>query len=171
MEARMPTLCLTIALLSVPPWGSALFAQTGPPNDPMHACNLVTKADVERVTGRASPGAPRHLWDVQQTHSQCSYRKAAVWVALVSKVSAAQKSLDQELVVGGFDRAKRAVAGVGDSAAIYFKPKGRDPEGFLVAYAGTRTLMVQVGVDDGQPSESAQPYAVELAKTALAKLK
>ena len=66
---------------------------------------------------------------------------------------------------------KQAVAGVGDSAVIYFKPKGRDPAGLLVAHAGTRTLTVAVKMDAGQPSDSPRPVAAELAKVALARLK
>ena len=87
-------------------------------------------------------------------------------VALFSKVSASQKHVSQELEVGGFDKAKQAVAGVGDSAAIYFSAR----EGFLVVYAGTRTMTIGVKVDEGQPLESARPFAVGLAKIALAKL-
>jgi hypothetical protein len=166
METRMPALCLLIASLTMP----ALPAQTRAPADSMHACDLASNADVEKVTGRSSQKPPDRLSDVQKTQSFCSFREARVRIALFSRVSASQKHVYQELEVGGFDKAKHAVAGVGDSAAIYFKPKGKNSEGYLVTYAGTRTLTIGVKVDQGQLSESARPFAVGLARIALAKL-
>ena len=170
METTRPALCLAIALLSTPMPGSRSAAQSRAPADSIHACELVTNADVERVTGRPSRKPPDPLSDVQKTHSHCSFRDARVWIALSSKASAAQKHIDQELEVGGFDKGKHAVPGVGDSAAVFFKPKGKAPGGLMVTYAGTRVLTIGVKIDDGKPSESAQPLAVGLARIALAKL-
>ncbi len=170
METKMPALSLMIALLSTPP-ESRLAAQDQAPADSIHACDLVTNADVEKVTRRRTQGPPDRQSNVQKTYSSCSFRQAGVGIVLSSKASQSQKHVYQELEVGGFDRANQPVPGVGDSAAIYFKPKGKDPEGFLVTYAGTRTLTIRVKIDHGQPSASAQPFAVGLAKIALAKLR
>ncbi len=166
METRMPALCLLIASLFMP----TLAAQPIAPVDSIHACSLLSNADVEKVTGRPSRKPPNPQSNIQMTHSACSFRDARVWIALSSNASAAQKHVEQELVVGGFDQAKHAVTGVGDSATIYFKPKGKAPGGLMVTYAGTRAVTIGVKVDEGQPSESAQPLAVGLAKIALAKL-
>ncbi len=138
--------------------------------DGIHACELLSNADVEKVTGRPSrkPSDPHS--NVQMTYSACSFRDARVWIALSANASQALKHVEQELVVGGFDQAKHGVTGVGDSATIYFKPKGKAPAGLMVTYAGTRAVTIRVKVDEGQPSESAQPLAVGLAKIALAKL-
>jgi hypothetical protein len=170
MQTRTPALCLVIALLSMPTSESRLTAQTRAPADSIHACDLASNADVEKVTGRPTQKSPDRLSDVQKTQSYCSFRDARVRIALFSRVSMAHKNVNQELEVGGFDKAKQAVAGVGDSAAIYFTAKGKDPQGILVAYAGTRALRIGVKMDHGQPSESARPLAVGLAKIALAKL-
>jgi hypothetical protein len=134
MESRMPTLCLTIASLSVLPAGSALVAQSGPANT-MHACDLVSNADVEKVTGRRLQDPPGRLSTVQKTQSACDFWEAAVQIALFSS-RLSQEYVNRAVDGNGFDRTKHAVAGVGDSASIYFTPKGKDPEGFLVAYAG-----------------------------------
>ena len=169
MRTRMPALCLIIASLSMAS-ASRLAAQDSAPTVSIDACDLVSSADVQKVTGRPARKAPSRLSDAQSTQSYCGYRDAAVRITLFSRASAAQKHVYQELEVGGFDKAKQTVAGVGDSAAIYFKPKGKSSEGFLVTYAGTRTLTIGVEVDQGQRSESARPFAVGLAKIALAKL-
>jgi hypothetical protein len=170
MKSRMPTLCLTVASLSLLPEGSALVAQSGPAKDTMHACDLVSNADVEKVTGRRLQDPPGRLSTVQKTQSACDFWKAAIQVALFS-TRLSQEHVNRALDGNGFDRTKHPVAGVGDSASIYFTPKGKGPEGFLVAYAGTRTVTVRVKMEPGQPSESAQPNAVGLAKLAVAKLR
>jgi hypothetical protein len=170
MEARMPALGLMIALLVTPTSESRLAAQTKAPAGSIHACDLLSNAEVEKVTGRPSSKPPSRLSDAGSTQSYCGFRDAAVRVTLFSKMSAAEKHVYQELEVGGFDKAKHAVAGVGDSAAIYFTAKGKDPAGFMVIHAGARTLTIGVRGDQGKPAESAQPFAVGLAKIALAKL-
>lgn len=166
METRIPALCLILALLFMPTSASRLAAQAQAAADSIHACDLASNADIEKVTGRPSQKPGDRLSDVQKTQSFCSFREARVRIALFSKVSASQKHVSQELEVGGFDKAKQAVAGVGDSAAIYFNAR----EGFLVVHAGTRTMTIGVKVDEGQPPESARPFTVGLAKIALAKL-
>ena len=170
MKARMSALGLMIALLVMPKSEAGLAAQTRPPAGSIQACDLLSNAEVEKVTGRPSRKSPSRLSDDGSTQSYCGFRDAAVRVTLFSKMSAAQKHVYQELEVGGFDKEKHAVAGVGDSAAMYFMAKGKDPAGFMVIHAGTRTLTIGVRGDQGQPSESVQPFAVGLAKIALAKL-
>ena len=166
MAIRMPALCLLMASLSVPP----LAAQSKASANGITACDLMSNADVERVTGRASRKPPSPLVEATNKWSHCSYRDAAVHVGLFPTPSNAQKYVDQEVVVGGLEDVRHGVAGVGDSAAIYYRAKGKEPRGLLVAYAGTRALTVQVDMDPGQPSEAALPRAVALAKTALRKL-
>ncbi len=107
---------------------------------------------------------------MKRTQSYCGYRDARVRVTLLAKAAAGQKHVSQELEVGGFDRTRHRVAELGDSAAIYYKPKARTPEAFLVAHAGHRTLTIGIKLDEAQPSEAGRPLAVGLAKIALAKL-
>ena len=164
---RIPAICLLIASLS----GPTLAAQSQAPADGIRACDLLSNAEVQKVTGRTSRKLPNPLVEAKNQWSHCSYRDAKVWVGLFSRAATAQKYVDQEVVVGGLDEARHAVAGVGDSAAIYYRAKGKNPRGLLVAYAGTRALTVQVDMGSGQTSEAAQPYAVGLASIALARLK
>ena len=168
MALEPTALHLIVALLALP--GSAPV-RAAPPADSVHACDLVSNAEVRGVTGRPVPRPPDRSGNVQMTHSACSFRDARVWIALSSTAKGAAKHVEQELVVGGFDMTKHTVEGVGDSAVIYFKPKGRDPAGLLVAYAGTRTLTVAVKMDAGQPADSPRPLAAKLAGIALAKLR
>lgn len=166
MEIRMPMLCLLIASLSMP----TLAAQSKASADGTVACDLLSNADVQKVTGRTSRKPPNPIVEAKNRWSHCNFREAEIWVGLFPTASTAQKHVYQEVVVGGLEEARHAVAGVGDSAAIYYRAKG-EPRGLLVTYRGTRGLTVQVDMDPGQPPESALPYAVQLAKIALAKLK
>jgi hypothetical protein len=167
MRIRMPALCLLIASLSMP----TLAAQGKAPAGGLTACDLLTSADVQKVTGRTSRKPPRPLVEARNQWSQCSYRDAAVWVGLFHTASTERGHVEQEIVVGGLDETKHALPGVGDSAAIYYRAKDQAGRGLFVTYAGTRALIVQVDMDPGQPSEAARPLAVGLAKIALAKLK
>lgn len=171
MQTGIPALLLMTMTLCMPASETKLAAQAEAPADSVRACDLLSSADVQKVTGRTSRKPPSPLVEAQNKWSHCNYRDAAVWVGLFSRASTAQKYVNQEVVVAGLDEARHAVAGVGDSAAIYYRAKGKDPRGLLVAYAGTRALTVQVDMDPGQLSEAARPYAVGLAKIALAKLK
>lgn len=170
MESRMPTLFLMITLFCIPPSGSALVAQSKAPGESIHACDLASNADVEKVTGRRSQDPPDRLSTVQKTQSACDFWEAAIQVALFSS-RLSQEFVNRALDGNGFDRTKHPVTGVGDSASIYFTPRGKDPEGFLVAYAGARTVTVRVKMDTGQPAESARAHAVGLAQIAVAKLR
>jgi hypothetical protein len=171
METGLAALHLVLALLGLPASPVERALQPVAPADSLHACDLVSNAEVQKVTGRPIKRPPDRSGNVQMTHSACSFREARVWIALSSTARGAAKHVEQELVVGGFDMTKQPVAGVGDSAVIHFKPKGRDPAGLLVAYAGTRTLTVAVKMEAGQPSDSARPLAADLAKVALARLR
>ena len=169
MHTTIAVFGLLLALLSMSAPQSKLAAQASVAES-TDACILVTRADVEKVTGRPARKTPSRLWDTQKTQSYCGYRDAKVRVTLHSRASAARKHVGQELEVGGFDKTQRAVAGLGDSAAVYFTPKWRPPKAFLVAHAGTRTLSIAVEMAGNQQAEAARPWAFELAKIALAKL-
>jgi hypothetical protein len=166
----MIAMSVILASLSMPVSGSMLAAQANASRAEPDACVLVTHADVEKVTGRRARKTPSRLSDVMKTQSYCGYRDARVRVTLNSRASAAEKHVAQELETGGFDKTGHAVAGLGDSAAVHYKPQGRTPEAFLVTYKGTRTLTIAVRMDHGQQSDAARPFAVGLAKIALAKL-
>jgi hypothetical protein len=170
MKLRSPTPALLIVTLWLLPARSPLLGQSSAPKNPAHACDLVSNAEVERVTGRHLTEPPGRLGTVQHTESACDFWKAETQVALIS-TPLARKTVSRIMEGNGFDQTQHALSGVGDSASIYFTPKGKDPEGFLVAYVGGRTLTVRVKMNPGQQAESAQPYAVGLARIAAARVR
>ncbi len=72
MATRLPRLCLTIACLSALPGATALVAQSNPPKLNVHACDLVSGAEVEKVTGRPVKTPPDSMSNVQQSRADCS---------------------------------------------------------------------------------------------------
>jgi hypothetical protein len=164
--------CAAVLITMTLPWlpQNRLHAQTTPARDSLHACDLATNADVAKATGRQPKRPPEKLSTVQQTESACDFYEALVQVALLTSLIPAEK-LQRVLDGNGFDRAPHPLAGVGDSATVYFRPQGGEPEAFLVAYAGTRTVTVRVQGARGKPAESARPAAVALAKVAVGRLR
>jgi hypothetical protein len=170
MALRPPIPVLLLVTLSVLPARSPLAGQSSAPQNPIHACDLVSNAEVERVTGRHLTDPPGRMGTVQHTESACDFWEAATQVALVS-TPLPHKTVSRIMEGNGFDQTQHALSGVGDSASIYFTPKGKEPECYLVAYAGPRTLTVRVKMNPGQQATSAQPYAVALAKIAAGRVR
>lgn len=170
MELRPPLPVLLIVTLLALPARSPLAGQSSAPKNPMHACDLVSNAEVERVTGRHLTDDPGRLGTVQHTESACDFWKAETQVALIS-TPLPRKTVNRILDGNGFDQTPHALSGVGDSASIYFTLKGKEPESFLVAYVKSRTLTVRVKPNPGQQAESAQPYAVGLARIAAPRVR
>jgi len=170
MEFKPSIPVLLIVTLWVLPARSPLAGQSSAAKNPMHACDLVSNAEVERVTGRHLTEDPGRLGTVQHTESACDFWKAATQVALIS-TPLSRKTVNRILEGNGLDQTPHALSEVGDSASIYFTLKGKEPEGFLVAYVGARTLTVRVKMNPGQQAESAQPYAVALARIAAGRVR
>jgi hypothetical protein len=169
MKRKRPTPILMIAMLWVIPARSTLVGQSSAPNGYVHACDLVSNADVEKVTGRHLKDDPGRLGTTKHTESGCDFWDASIQVALIMS-RMPPKWVSHVLESNGFDQTEHTLSGVGESASIYFTAKGRKPEGLLVSYVGARTLTVRVKANAGQPPESTQPYAVALAKIAVARL-
>jgi hypothetical protein len=170
MELRPPTPVLLIVTLWALPARSPLAGQSTTAKNPPHACDLVSNAEVERVTGRHLTEPPGRLGTVQRTESACDFWKAATQVALIS-TPLPHKTVNRILEGNGFSQTPHPLSGVGDSASIYFTPNGKKPEGFLVAYVGARTLTVRVKMNPGQQAEGAQPYAVGLGRIAAGRVR
>ena len=119
MDHRMPWLFLIVCLSM--PSGSAAQAQSKAPADPLHACDLASNADVEKVTGRSSQEPPSPISTVQKTESACDFWKTAIQLGLFSR-RLSQEYLHRVLDANGFGKTRHAVPGVGDSASIYFTP-------------------------------------------------
>jgi hypothetical protein len=170
MKPSPPISVLLTLSLWVLPARAPLSGQSNAPKNPMHACDLVSNAEVERVTGRHLTDDPGRLGTVQHTESACDFWKAETQVALIS-TPLPRKTVNRILEGNGFDSTPHVLSGVGDSASIYFTLKGKEPESFLVAYVKSRTLTVRVKPNPGQQAESAQPYAVGLARIAAPRVR
>jgi hypothetical protein len=73
---------MMIAMLLVLP-ASALVGQSSAPKGYVHACDLVSNADVERVTGRHMKADPGRLGTAQHAESGCDFWGASIQVALI----------------------------------------------------------------------------------------
>src|SRR5262245_6051595 len=83
MECRRPAPILMIVMLAVIPARSALVGQSTAPKGYVHACDLVTNADVEKVTGRHLKDDPGRLGTTKHTESGCDFWDASIQVALI----------------------------------------------------------------------------------------
>ena len=167
VNGQRPRMGILCALLSIGS-GQVIAAQTT--SDSLHACDLASNADVEKITGRHSKDPPGRLTTTRHNESACDFWEAKIQVALFSG-QMSQRFIDRILDANGFARTKHVAGGVGDSAFIYFTQPGKDAEGLLFAYAGGRVVTVRMKADQGQPAESTQRAAGGLAKSALAKLR
>jgi hypothetical protein len=138
---------------------------------PPEACALLTNTDVQKVTGRKMFTEPTPMSLKGGAGALCGFDNAQV---ILFSGDNSETLWDGFLKGFGYgDVQKYPVSGLGDKAyAFYFKPQNehQDAGTFIVVSAGKRTVAVSVSAEEGQPSESVQPQAVELAKMVLAKL-
>lgn len=157
--------CVLLSTAFVP----GLAAQSKPPES-QRACDLANNADVEKATGRHLKEPPGHLNTTRNVESACDFWDAAIQLALFPR-TLSQDYVTHAMAANGFAQPKHAVAGVGDSASIYFAASGKTPEGWLVVFARGSTILVRVKADTGKTAESVQRPAVELAKVAVSRLR
>ena len=158
-------LCALLSTAVVP----VLAAQSKPPQS-QRACDLADNADVEKATGRHLKEPPGHLNTTRNVESACDFWDAAIQLALFPR-TLSQEYVNHAIAANGFSQTKHVVAGVGDSASIYFTASGKTPEGWLMVFARGSTIAVRVKADTGKTAESVQRPAVELAKIAVARLR
>lgn len=158
-------LCALLSAACVP----VLAAQSKPPES-QRACDLANNADVERATGRHLKEPPGHLNTTRNVESACEFRDAAIQLALFPR-TLSQEYVNHAMTANGFSQTKHMVAGVGDSASIYFTASGKKPEGWLIVFARGSTIAVRMEADTGKTAESVQRSAVELAKMAVSRLR
>jgi hypothetical protein len=138
----------------------------------LQACNLLSNADVEKVTGQKMYSEPTPMALKGGAGALCGFDNAQV---IVFSGSDSEVLWEEFLKAFGYnDVQKYPLSDLGDPAyAVYFEPKNEYQDGgtFVVVPSAKRTVAVSVSAKKGQPAESVQPQAVELTRLVLAKLK
>jgi hypothetical protein len=138
------------------------------PADSVQACSLITRADVERATGRNPYVDPEPAGD-------------GGWICNVGigelKLYSGPKSWEAwESTLKGFKKDKEPrtpASGFGERAYFLFPKPDNEYQGnvaFLVAKSGNYTLALSLDAPKDKPAESMRPALEALMKTILARL-
>ena len=137
---------------------------------PSAACALLTKDEVAKLTGQPAYTDPAGTQLVNDG-SACDYSSANVTL-----FSGPKSDENYDKLVKNFKKdnsARQAVAGIGDSAYLWF-PKARDKyEGnyaVLVVHQAAHTVALALEAQGSESPPSLQPKLVAMAKTALPRL-
>ena len=171
---RILTLCLgtvvalqlsaaaSVVVAHVP--ASALKGQAG-----IHACSLVTEAEIQRVTGTTNRmNTPPSRGDAPSGGSQCNY--VGLDIALTPGVNAQNFESNRKSAAQQRNTTTEPLAGVGDEAYYYVRTRSSSSNVGVVFRVGT----YQVALGDSVPSDSVEkfkPKVVELARIAAARLR
>jgi hypothetical protein len=139
--------------------------------EPISVCSLVTKEDVERITGRQSLMGFTPMLMPGGTGALCDSDVVRV---IVFSGENSERAWEELLKNSGRAQEQRyPISDLGDKAyALYPTPRNENeyPTALVVVPAALHTLAVSVRAQRGLPRESAQPQAIELARIILAKL-
>lgn len=139
------------------------------PGDSVAACSLITRADVQKATGRDPYVDPEPAGD-------------GGWICNVGsgelKVYSGPKSWDAwESTLKGFkkDKDPRTPAPAFGKRAYFLFPKPdneyQDNVALLIAESGNHTLALSLDAPEGQPAESMRPALESLMKSIFARLR
>jgi hypothetical protein len=132
------------------------------------ACSLLTRADVEKATGRNA------MVDAESSAGGtiCHYGTAQLIVRTGPK---SWESLEDTLKAFKHDKEPRqAVSGFGDRAYMMFPTpanKYQDDVALLVTQVGAHTLALTVDAPDGKRPQDMRPAVESLMRTALSRLR
>ena len=168
---RIFTLCLVTLQLSAAASvavgrlpASALKGQSG-----LHACSLVTEAEIQRVTGTTNRmNTPPSRGDTPSGGTQCNY--VGLDIALTPGVNAQNFETNRKSAGQQRNTTTEPLAGVGEEAYYYVRARSSSSNVGVVFRVGT----YQVALGDTVPSASVEkfkPKVVELAKLAAARLR
>jgi hypothetical protein len=142
---------------------SALASAQTAKQSGIQACSLITKADVERVTGQ------KQFSDPTPIGSGCGFDNAQVLIY------SSETAWESTMKIFGQDKAARTpITGLGDKAYSFNstpRTKNEDANAFVVVTKSMYTIAVSVAAPEGKSPASVQPQALELAKIVLGKLK
>jgi hypothetical protein len=135
----------------------------------IHACSLVSEADIQRVTGTTNRmNTPPFRADTPSGGTQCNY--VGLDIALTPGVNAQNFETNRKSATQQRDTTAEPLGGVGDEAYYYVRTRSSSSNVGVVFRVGTH----QVALGDRVPSDSVEkfkPKIVELAKIAAAKLR
>lgn len=169
---RIFTLCLgAVVTLQLSAAASAAQAPASPPKGQaaVHACSLVSEADIQRVTGTTNRmNTPPSRSDTPSGGTQCNY--VGLDIALTPGVNAQNFQTNRASAAQQRGTTTEPLTGVGDEAYYYIRARSSSSGVGVVFRVGT----YQVALGDNVPSgsvEAFKPKIVELAKIAAAKLR
>ena len=135
----------------------------------IHACSLVSEAEIQRVTGTTNRmSTPPSRSDAPNGGTQCNY--VGLDIALTPGVTAQNFESNRKSAAQQRNTTTEPVSGVGEEAYYYVRTRSSSSNVGVVFRVGT----YQVALGDSVPSDSVEkfkPKVVELAKIAAAKLR
>ena len=164
---------VTVFMLQLSVAGTVALAQSpaSPPNGQpaVHACSLVSEADIQRVTGTTNRmNTPPARSDNPSGGTQCNYQ--GLDIALTPGVNAQNFETNRTSAAQQRNTTTERLAGVGDEAYYYVRTRTSSSNVGVVFRVGN----YQVALGDSVPNDSVEkfkPKVVELAKIAAAKLR
>jgi hypothetical protein len=175
MKATLRAAVLTLMTASACTAWSSLKAQASPRrvgNGPtVDACSLLTKAEVEALTGRHFYTEP-DLTQLRGGGTACTYDDAQI---MVFSGPNSEESFNSLLAAFGHgNEVKHPVLGFGEGAYIIY-PTPRDKyegnHGVLVAKVTSHTLAISLEAEGEKPAESVRPALERFARAVLDKVR
>ena len=169
MRSMTLTLGLTLALHVATGARSAIAqAPTGKTAD-VHACSLLSDADIVRVTGRPNRlNVPPERTDMPNGVTTCNY--VGLDITLYPRVTPDNFQATRKREEATKDVTVESASGVGDEAYFSVRARRSSSNVGIIVRRGT----YQVALGDRMPADSVawmKPKLVELAKLAVAKLR
>lgn len=171
---RIFTLCLgMVVTLQLSAAASVAVAQA-PASAPkgqggIHACSLVSEAEIQRVTGTTNRmNTPPSRADTPSGGTQCNY--VGLDIALTPGVNAQNFQSNRKSAAQQRNTTTEPLAGVGEEAYYYVLTRSSSSNVGVVFRVGT----YQVALGDRVSSDSVEefkPKVVELARIAAARLR
>jgi hypothetical protein len=170
---RIFTLCLgTVVTLQLS--AASVPAAQAPASAPqgqagIHACSLVSEADIQRVTGTTNPTkTPPSRSDAPSGGTQCNF--VGLDIALTPGVNAQNFQTNRKSAAQQRNSQTEPLSGVGEEAYFLIVTRASSSNVGVVFRVGT----YQVALGDRVPADSVEtfkPKIVELARIAAAKLR
>ena len=170
---RIFTLCLgsvLTLLLSAGSMAVAHAAASAPQGQQgIHACSLVTEADIQRITGTTNQmKTPPSRSDAPSGGTQCNY--VGLDISVTPGVNAQNFQTNRKSAAQQRNTTTEPLTGVGDEAYFLVLSRASSSNVGVVFRVGT----YQVALGDRVPANSVEafkPKVVELARIAAAKLR
>ena len=134
-------------------------------------CELLGNAEVERVTGQKMYNEPTPMSLKGGAGALCGFDNAQVIVFTGKNSKRLWSSLLEGFGYGSVQNHR--VPDLGDGAySFYYVPENKyqDAGTFIVVSNNERTFAVSVAAEEGQPAQSTEAKAIELAKIVMTKL-